>query len=389
MKLVRCTVTEPILHILSLQLSEDIGYVLYSALGSFYLPSCIMVFVYIRIYYAAKKRARRGINKKSRKLDPVSCLCSLSLTTDQLTNSVPRFLHLQSTRFTSITSYPMPSVPENSSSSHQHIAIIENAPMSSDKQPTMNIPTVTCDLAESDSNNENSSSNNNKQTDIELNTLTEETGQEAGADGELVTTTHITTTTTIHHLQVLPLASLQRTTNGHQHISPTLQRCRAFSVGVDSDMVSEFDPSSSDSGVASRCSSVKPSKFRIFHPIFSRRYQREMDVNRHNPSELEPVINKADQRPRDPEKEKRRIARQKEKRATLILGVIMGCFIACWLPFFFLYILIPACKTRCNIPDFAFTFAFWLGYMNSAFNPVIYTIFNKDFRRAFRRILFK
>lgn len=49
------------------------GYVLYSALGSFYLPSCIMVFVYIRIYYAAKKRARRGINKKSRKLDPVSC----------------------------------------------------------------------------------------------------------------------------------------------------------------------------------------------------------------------------------------------------------------------------------------------------------------------------
>ena len=55
------------------QLSQDIGYVLYSALGSFYLPSCIMVFVYIRIYFAAKKRARRGINKKSRnKFDPVS-----------------------------------------------------------------------------------------------------------------------------------------------------------------------------------------------------------------------------------------------------------------------------------------------------------------------------
>lgn len=45
------------------QLSKDVGYVLYSALGSFYIPSCIMVFVYIRIYYAAKARARRGIRK--------------------------------------------------------------------------------------------------------------------------------------------------------------------------------------------------------------------------------------------------------------------------------------------------------------------------------------
>lgn len=50
-----------------LQLSEDIGYVLYSALGSFYIPSCIMVFVYIRIYFAAKARARRGIKKHPRK----------------------------------------------------------------------------------------------------------------------------------------------------------------------------------------------------------------------------------------------------------------------------------------------------------------------------------
>ena len=37
-----------------LQLSEEPGYVLYSALGSFYIPSCIMVFVYINIYFAAR-----------------------------------------------------------------------------------------------------------------------------------------------------------------------------------------------------------------------------------------------------------------------------------------------------------------------------------------------
>ncbi len=31
------------------QLSKDIGYVMYSAFGSFYIPSCIMVFVYIKV----------------------------------------------------------------------------------------------------------------------------------------------------------------------------------------------------------------------------------------------------------------------------------------------------------------------------------------------------
>ena len=99
------------------------------------------------------------------------------------------------------------------------------------------------------------------------------------------------------------------------------------------------------------------------------------------------------------EKEKKRIARKKERRATLILGLIMGSFIACWFPFFFMYSISPICpicenfpvneRPACCVRGWGFTFAFWLGYSNSALNPVIYTIFNKDFRRAFKRILFK
>lgn len=96
------------------------------------------------------------------------------------------------------------------------------------------------------------------------------------------------------------------------------------------------------------------------------------------------------------EKEKKRVARKKERRATLILGLIMGSFIACWLPFFFLYSISPVCPiceeapdSPCCVQGWGFSFAFWLGYSNSALNPVIYTIFNKDFRRAFKRILFK
>ena len=174
-------------------------------------------------------------------------------------------------------------------------------------------------------------------------------------------------------------------------------RCRAPSVGIDIDMVSELDPSSSDSGVVSRCAVVKPLKLRFCKPIFGRKAMEKMRQQHHhhhhhhndddNRSQRDVIIEKP-QKPRDPEREKRRIARKKEKRATLILGLIMGSFIACWLPFFFLYIMKPMFPNL-PIPEEAFAVAFWLGYMNSALNPVIYTVFNKDFRRAFRRILFK
>ena len=99
---------------------------------------------------------------------------------------------------------------------------------------------------------------------------------------------------------------------------------------------------------------------------------------------------------KDPVMEKKRIARKKERRATLILGLIMGSFIACWFPFFFLYSISPICPicedsplSPCCVQGWGFSFAFWLGYSNSALNPVIYTIFNKDFRQAFKRILFR
>lgn len=50
-----------------------------------------------------------------------------------------------------------------------------------------------------------------------------------------------------------------------------MARCRAPSLGIDPDMVSEFDPSSSDSGVVSRCAVVKPLKLRFCKPIFGRK----------------------------------------------------------------------------------------------------------------------
>lgn len=91
--------------------------------------------------------------------------------------------------------------------------------------------------------------------------------------------------------------------------------------------------------------------------------------------------------PTDADRQKRKIAKAREKRATLILGLIMGSFIAGWIPFFGLYLLQGVCK-HCQVQS-GLTFGYWLGYCNSAINPIIYTVFNRDFRKAFRKILFR
>lgn len=69
------------------------------------------------------------------------------------------------------------------------------------------------------------------------------------------------------------------------------------------------------------------------------------------------------------------------------LGVIMGLFIACWLPFFVLAFVAPICGDKCNIPQWVWGLLTWLGYTNSCFNPVIYAMFNREFRTPFREIL--
>lgn len=84
--------------------------------------------------------------------------------------------------------------------------------------------------------------------------------------------------------------------------------------------------------------------------------------------------------------EKQKISLSKERRAARTLGIIMGVFVICWLPFFLMYVILPFCPTCCPT-DKIINFITWLGYINSGLNPIIYTIFNLDYRRAFKRLL--
>lgn len=84
--------------------------------------------------------------------------------------------------------------------------------------------------------------------------------------------------------------------------------------------------------------------------------------------------------------ERQRISLSKERRAARVLGIVMGVFVLCWLPFFLMYVILPFCP-QCSIAAKTVNFITWLGYVNSALNPVIYTVFNNDFRKAFLKIL--
>ncbi|KAL6723741.1 hypothetical protein Aduo_018715 [Ancylostoma duodenale] len=79
------------------------------------------------------------------------------------------------------------------------------------------------------------------------------------------------------------------------------------------------------------------------------------------------------------------ISAAKERRGVKVLGIILGCFTVCWAPFFVMYVLVQFCRD-CNPNPHIEMFITWLGYSNSAMNPIIYTVFNRDYQIALKRL---
>ncbi|XP_060828784.1 octopamine receptor beta-2R-like isoform X1 [Bombus pascuorum] len=88
-----------------------------------------------------------------------------------------------------------------------------------------------------------------------------------------------------------------------------------------------------------------------------------------------------------PTKDKNIMKMKREHKAARTLGIIMGTFIICWLPFFLWYVITTLCGESCPCPDIVIAILFWIGYTNSALNPLIYAYFNRDFREAFKNTL--
>ncbi|XP_050087168.1 octopamine receptor Oamb-like isoform X2 [Anopheles aquasalis] len=281
------------------ELTNDAGYVVYSALGSFYIPMFVMLFFYWRIYRAAV-RTTRAINQGFRttkggknNLDDSLTLrmhrgkgvASLMESTIRAQNAVRMSLEgsQQCTGTPGASAHPSP------------------APQISISRPSSGnvLPTATPATA------------NRSKLSLDHQTRYHSSQQQQQ-----------------HQQQQVP------TSRHHQSSSRRKSVFKEAPVGVSRDL----SPNSSKK-LGKRHLKVQVKRFRM------------------------------------------------ETKAAKTLGIIVGGFIFCWLPFFTMYLVRPFCGDCIN--ELLFSVLFWLGYCNSAVNPFIYALFSKDFRQAFKRIILR
>ncbi|NXA63348.1 HRH3 protein, partial [Mohoua ochrocephala] len=76
----------------------------------------------------------------------------------------------------------------------------------------------------------------------------------------------------------------------------------------------------------------------------------------------------------------------RDKQVAKSLAIIVGIFGICWAPYTLLMIIRAGCHGQC-ISEFWYETSFWLLWINSAVNPVLYPLCHSSFRRAFIKLL--
>jgi hypothetical protein len=72
-------------------------------------------------------------------------------------------------------------------------------------------------------------------------------------------------------------------------------------------------------------------------------------------------------------------------KAAKQLAILLLAFIITWLPYFVSFMVIAFCS-KC-VPTEFMTITIWLGYINSACNPLLYALSNSSYKNSFKRML--
>ncbi|XP_014681069.1 PREDICTED: alpha-2C adrenergic receptor-like [Priapulus caudatus] len=272
------------------EVSRRIGYVIYSSMGSFFIPVIVIVFVYFRVYVAARTRARQGVR-------------------------------MRTAETTTVTSF------RNNS---QQQAVVGKPPCkNADRAYVIDAPVA--------------------KPETEAETLTQING--------------------VNVMNYVP-EEATRLVDKNDVVAADPP------VGDDDARTNKYVPLPTVAKSPKR----KPAFFARIAIVHSPLISSRKRANTGSSEDLSKDPTK------NADRQKRRIARARERRATIVIGIIIAAFILCWLPFGFVYVTEALCD-HCRLPPLTFSIFFFLGYCNSALNPIIYTVFNRDFSNAFKRML--
>ncbi|KAM9360444.1 alpha-2B adrenergic receptor [Symphorus nematophorus] len=321
------------------QLNDERWYILYSTIGSFFAPCLIMILVYIRIYQIAKQRTRCPPGEPRK--DGVGCATP---------SQAPR--HVEANGKDDEASTP-PSSNKTSNARPPTLAITPS-PSPGESQTSQN-PT----------------SNNLLQPPSSSPAMTPVTAS-------LETSPHGPSTPSSVPPPAPAKTKEEAKKKGKKQRGKKADNNNGDSSSTDSDL-----EHSQGGGRGSTSMPGSPAGGGVHSPASVKRY-RDMIATSKGARLVPGRKSKSDT---NPGAARRKAMVNREKRFTFVLAVVIGVFVVCWFPFFFSYSLQAVCPETCAIPEPLFTFFFWIGYCNSSLNPVIYTIFNKDFRKAFKKIL--
>ncbi|XP_036406086.1 trace amine-associated receptor 13c-like [Megalops cyprinoides] len=79
------------------------------------------------------------------------------------------------------------------------------------------------------------------------------------------------------------------------------------------------------------------------------------------------------------------LSKSSERKAAKTLGIVVGGFILCWMPFFINSLVDP--YNNFGTPAMVFDVLFWFGYFNSTLNPIIYALFYPWFQKTLTLIV--
>ncbi|XP_073843492.1 octopamine-Tyramine receptor [Musca autumnalis] len=342
------------------ELNSDPGYVIYSALGSFFIPLIIMACVYIEIFIATRKRLRdraqaakiNTIATRSASADVASAIATSNQTGSDAVSSLCYSVICCGRNSTPFSTTPMIQNDQESESSETN-ANNESTrvPKQTEANPSVasqRKKTRRAKIKDSIKHGKSKARKGHATNDFDV-----QKSKDAGSGAESLLLTP-NTKSSEHENQ-------EFSTESGSDAKGCMQVCRSrndpneisIEDGEEENVSLKITPPQSSVGATSLQGLPLQKK----------------------PGGVYQFI-----------EEKQKISLSKERKAARTLGIIMGVFVICWLPFFLMYVILPFCSTCCPTAKFK-NFITWLGYINSVLNPIIYTIFNLDYRRAFKRLL--